>query len=457
MIPELLTTILFGNSPPGQDRKEIMFPYSGSSSRFFEHARDLSIQPFVMPDDLSAFRIELGAAAHAFSSYLETKGDVIAETVADETGSPISYQHEDREGARMFLSKLPHLHALLPRKYVSDPKGNVLLILSANEPIIVTTILVFTALYDGNSVYIKSSTKSPTYGYLLARELAKNPALKNRVHYLLVDREETGRLIRAKSFDYVLSLGSSATNKKLMTMCIESDTDFSPENEGNDWCYIDSGGDSLKKMSKIIAESFTRHNGQMCNADRGVMVHTEKYDAFVADLKDRIHTFRVGSPRLKSSDIGALIQGTADNADILVRDSAERGAEVWNYARKDTVMSPTLILNPDENSSILSETVFAPVLWVKKIKDHEDAISLYEKRNLHGLGFSIFTNDEDVVKEFVTRLRVGRININKHPLKTGLFDPLGGIFLSGRGGPSHWIERLSNRKFINGSFAHGKR
>ena len=452
MFPKILKSLLSGNEIVGYDQKEIIYPYSGASSCFFEYARAISIQPFAAPDELSVFRSDLSVAARSLHSRLEREKDSILRTVADETGSPIAYHTEDMEGACIFLTKLSYLEKLLPKKYLSEPKGNVLLNLSANEPIIVTTILTLTALFLGNTVFIKPSSKTPSYAYFLVKELTKNPALKNRVHFLLTDREEIERLIRAKSFDFVLSLGSSATNKKLMVLCAECDTEFLPESEGNDWCYVDRKSGSLKKISSIIAESFTKHNGQMCNAVRGIMVHEEVYDVFLELLKKRVRSFSVGSPRLSTTHIGALLQGTQIQADNLVREAGERAEEVWNYSVKNNVINPTLILNPDEQTPILSETVFAPVLWIKKVRDHDQAISFYQEKNMHGLGFSLFSYNKKVVDDFVHCIRVGRININKHPLKTGLFDPLGGILLSGHGGPRHWVERFSNREFINRFF-----
>ncbi len=452
MIPKLLTSLLCGNDVPGHEQKEIVFPYSGASSHFFEYARDISIHPFTAVDDVVAFRLKLLTAARVLCSQLENEKDSVLETVSNETGSPISYHAEDLEGARAFLTKLSNLERLLHKKYISEPKGNVLLNLSANEPIIVTTILALTALYVGNTVYIKPSTKTPSYGYFLTKELIKNSFLRDRVHFLLIDRDETERLIRSKSFDLVLSLGSSATNKKLALLCADSETEFLPESEGNDWCYVDRECDSLKKISKIIAESFTTHNGQMCNAVRGVMVHEDNYEAFVGLLRKKVLSFSITSPDLYTSHISALIEGTQMNASALVNGAIEKAEEVWNYSVKNNVISPTLILNPEEKASIVSETVFAPILWVKKVKDHSEAISLYQRRNKHGLGFSVFSYDKKVADDFIRRIRAGRINVNKHPLKTGLFDPLGGILLSGRGGPSHWVERFSNRKFDNKYF-----
>jgi acyl-CoA reductase-like NAD-dependent aldehyde dehydrogenase len=449
MTAVVLTTLLNGRAAPGAARKKIVYPYSDSSHDFFEYARNISISPFSRVNDLSEFQAELLVAASAIRSRLGAEKNMILKTVAQETGSPVCYHLEDLKSSQMFLSKLSYLEKLLPKKYIFEPKGNILLILSANEPVIVTTILVFSALFVGNTVFVKPSAKTPSYGYFLVKELTKIPSLKRRVHYLLTDKKETGRLIRLKSFDFVLSFGSRATSKKLGIICADSEVEFMQESEGNDWAYVDKKCGSLEKVSKIIVESFIRHNGQMCNSVRGVMAHSSIYDEFVQRLKNRISALTIGSPCLPDSSIGALILGTSARANALVDDAAAKAGSVWNFSVKNNVVAPALILNPDDSSSIVSESIFAPILWVKKVENHLEALSFYNKKNKHGLSFSIFSLDEEVVKTFANRVQAGRININKHPLKPGLLDPLGGVRLSGHGGPSYWVEKLSNRKYVN--------
>lgn len=449
MATSILTTLLAGKTVREGERKKIIYPYSGSSTHFLKYSRNISIDQFAGIDDLTAFRSELLASASALRLRLDAEKNKILTIAAHETGSPIFYHHEDLEASQVFLNKLSYLKKFLPENYISEPKGNVLLILSANEPVIVTTILVFSALFVGNTVFVKPSAKTPSYGYFLIKELAKIPSLKKRAHYLLTDIEETGRLIKSNFFDFVISFGSRATSKELGILCANSEVEFLQESEGNDWAYVDKKCESLGEVSKIIVESFVRHNGQMCNSVRGVIAHSSVYDEFVKHLKKRISALPVGSPDSMNSRIGALISGTSPRAKTLVGEATATAGEVWNFSLTNNVISPTLILNPDIRSSIISESIFAPVLWIKKAENHSEAISFYQKKNKHGLSFSVFSLDEQVINDFIRRIRAGRININKHPLRGGLWDPLGGIRLSGYGGPRYWVEKLSNRKYVN--------
>lgn len=441
-------TILSGKEITGFLKKQIVHPYSGASPDAVAYAREITIPAFAGVKDMRVFRTSILSAALNTCRYLEKNKKKILEIVSRETGSPLSYHAEDLHGVCEFLKNIKHLEKLLSKKYLFEPKGNVLLILSANEPLITTTLLVFSALFMGNTVFVKPSSKTPSYAFLLIKKLAKIPALRKKAHYLMIDAEETERLIRSRAFDFVLSLGGRPTNKKLGVMCAEAEVEFLPESEGNDWVYIDKNCGSLGKIGKLLVHSFIRHNGQMCNSVRGILVHAACYDSLLPQLKKNIAKLSLGDPRRKEISVGALLSGTAANAQSLVDNASKADGEVWNFSIENNSMAPTLIMNPAETSSIFSESIFAPVLWIKKVKNHREAIAFYNKKNPHGLGFSVFSKDKKIAAECVHAIRAGRINVNRHPLDIALLDPLGGIKLSGRGGPSHWIEKLSNRKHV---------
>mgnify|MGYP001619428946 CR=1 FL=1 len=399
-------------------------------------------------DDL---RADVKHAAREIERYLGAHAEKIARTAARETGSPISYQHHDIEGARAFLKHIGTLETLLSPAYRYEPKGNILIVLSANEPIITATILAFSGLFMGNTVCMKPSSKSPSYARLLAREVGRIPDLRWWMRCLAIDPKEIERRIRAHDFDRVLSFGSRSTNRKLGITCAEAEVEFLPESEGNDWAYVDKdcGGYTIAEMSALIVESFTRHNGQMCNALRGVMVHASVCAALLKRLKEDFSNITVGSPLDEDARIGTLIAGTEARARQIVEESAAGAAQVWTLPAPRNSFTPMIVVEPKDTSTLVTESIFAPVLWVKKVKSHTDAIALFEERNRHGLGFSVFSKDKKMIDECVRRIPVGRVNVNKPPLDIGLFDPLGGIGLSGRGGPSYWIEKMSDRKFVN--------
>ena len=412
------------------------------------YAKNISVDPFVEVDDIKIFRKKLVAAAQVTNKLFNARKKAILQTAANESGSPITYHAEDLEAAQTFLKKLDRTETLLPQGYRYEPKGNTLVILSANEPIITATTVIFSSLYMGNTVYIKPSSKTPSFSRLLIGELKKIPVLKKRIHYALIDAQEIERLIKKGAFDFVLSFGSGSTNKQLGMLCAAHNVEFLPESEGNDWAYIDKKCSGVKKISAIIAQAFTRHNGQMCNAVRGVLVHASLFDAFLEQLKRDVSQLPVGNATHATTRIGALLSGTSEYTASFVRKVSPFAKQVWNFSAHGDCITPTIIVEPDDSSPLLHIGLFAPVLWVKKVTNHKEAISLYHKRNRHGLCFSIFSDDKKVVSELADKIKAARININKSPLDVDVLEPWGGIRLSGYGGPSHFVEKVANKKYV---------
>lgn len=445
-----ISSIINGKEHRGGGIRQIVYPHSSDTRSSFEYADKVETSRFQTLEDVKAWKKELQIAADELRQVFSEERTLnrISKIVANETGSPVQFHKEDMRVVQEFLTKLTQLDRFLPKGFLSEPKGNVLLVLCANEPITVTTILAFTALWTGNVVYIKPSSKTPTFAYFLVKSLAKHPALRKRLHLVLSDRKETERLIAKQSFDFVLSFGSRATSKALRKLCAEAETEFLEESEGNDWSYVDRDNSSLLRIATILKESFTRHNGQMCNAVRGVLVHKDVYVDFIRHLQKEVSLVHMGNPLLIDSRAGALLAGTVMHVANMVQDARNNGGKIVNYSFTENSISPTLIFEPNDDCAVISEGIFGPVLWVKPVGSAEEAIDFYNKKNMHGLGFTIFSRNKKVADILSSAIRAGRININNHPLHIGLFDPLGGVKLSGKGGPHYWVEKLTNRKFI---------
>jgi len=445
----IIKTILSGQEVDGLVNKKVILPYSGSSTTTLQYSKINRIGQFVNIDDLKMFRKDLENAAESMLDYLEKNEEIILKTVADETGSPIHYHRQDLRNSITFLKSISVLGKFQTSDHLYESKGNILLILPANEPITTGTILVFSALFMGNNVFVKPSSRTPSFCYLLVRELSKLPFLTSRVHFLSIEKDEVERLIRKKTFNFVISFAGRSTNTKLSVVCAESEVEFCQESEGNDWAYIDKNYEVTQEFVEIIVNSFIRHNGQMCNSLRGIMVHSSVYKKLIGDLQEKISSVLVGSPNSPATRVSALISGTVQRAVQLVREVQSTVDGIWNFTNHDNIITPSIVLNPGNSSPILTESIFAPILWLKSVDNHSEALSLYHSKNMHGLGFSVFSYDNEVLDKFVSQIKVGRLNINVDPLQAELFDPIGGVKLSGHGGPNHWVQKFSDRKFIN--------
>lgn len=97
-------------------------------------------------------------------------------------------------------------------------------------------------------------------------------------------------------------------------------------------------------------------------------------------------------------------------------------------------INPTIIDNPDENSKIVVEEPFGPILPILKWSDEEDVIERANNTDM-GLGASVWSSDLEEAERIGRQLDAGTIWVNTH-FELDPSVPFGGHKSSGLG--SEW-------------------
>jgi aldehyde dehydrogenase (NAD+) len=149
--------------------------------------------------------------------------------------------------------------------------------------------------------------------------------------------------------------------------------------------------------------------GQRCTTTRRLIVHESVHDALVARLARAYASLPIGDPRAPGTLVGPLIDRRAFEAmqHALERARAEGGrvvtggeralADRWPdawYAR------PALVTMPAQTAIVCEET-FAPILYVLKYRDFDQALALHNGV-AQGLSSAIFTNDLREAETFLS-------------------------------------------------------
>jgi acyl-CoA reductase-like NAD-dependent aldehyde dehydrogenase len=92
---------------------------------------------------------------------------------------------------------------------------------------------------------------------------------------------------------------------------------------------------------------------------------------------------------------------------------------------------PTLVTDVDENSRLVNEEQFGPIVPILKYSDLDDAISRANDTRF-GLSGSVWTSDIDRGKAIAARLEVGTAWVNQHRATSAVV-PFGGAKESGLG------------------------
>ena len=136
--------------------------------------------------------------------------------------------------------------------------------------------------------------------------------------------------------------------------------------------------------------------GQRCTSLRRLFVHGDIYDTFVAKLKTAFQSVTVGNPLDADNLVGPLIDQSAfDNMQAALSEAKGEGGTILGGERVSTgaeaayYVRPALVEMPEQTGIVLEET-FAPILYVMRYRELNDAIAL---NNAVGAGLSscIFT------------------------------------------------------------------
>nr|MBA2373753.1 aldehyde dehydrogenase family protein [Chloroflexota bacterium] len=169
-------------------------------------------------------------------------------------------------------------------------------------------------------------------------------------------------------------------------------------------------------------------------------VHRDVYDAFLARTAELFDAVRVGDPFDPATDLGTLISETqvARVAGFVER-AVTAGARVVAGGFAPDVEGlpdgafyrPTIVADCAQDSEIVQDEVFGPVLVVLPFGAVEDA---FERANdtRFGLAASIWTRDVFVAMEAARTLEFGHVQVNDHLMITSEM-PHGGFKLSGSG------------------------
>lgn len=291
------------------------------------------------------------------------------------------------------------------------PLGVVGVISAFNFPVAVWSWNAALALVCGNSVVWKPSEKSPLTA--LACEAIFRRAverfgmdLDGLVSVLIGDRDIGEALVDNPSVALVSATGSTRMGRAVGPRVANRFGRCILELGGNNAGIVCPSAD-LAITLRAVAFSAMGTAGQRCTTMRRLIVHESVYDTLVPALIKTYETVKVGSPLQDGVLVGPLIDKAAfDGMQSALAHARELGGKVVGGERVDTgdadayYARPALVEMPGQSGIVLEET-FAPILYVLKYKDFDEAIELHNGVNA-GLSSSVFTTDVREAERFLS-------------------------------------------------------
>ncbi|SHI72812.1 succinate-semialdehyde dehydrogenase / glutarate-semialdehyde dehydrogenase [Mesonia phycicola] len=291
-------------------------------------------------------------------------------------------------------------------------------------------------LMAGNAVLLKHA-QNVTGSALLIEEIIKKSDLpENLFRVLIIDHEESDRVIENELVRGVTLTGSPTAGKIIAEKAGKQLKKTVLELGAND-AYIVLKDADLDLAVKTCVQGRIYNNGETCVAAKRFIVEEEIYDEFKEAFVEQMKQVTYGDPTDKNSQLGPLARkDLRDQLHEQVTKSVEKGAKILcggEVPNKEGYYYPATVL---ENLSIgmpaYDDELFGPVASLIKAKDEKDAFKIANSSRF-GLGGGIFTKNEDKAIELAKyHFDTGMVNINSYGLAHPNM-PFGGVKNSGYG------------------------
>jgi acyl-CoA reductase-like NAD-dependent aldehyde dehydrogenase len=445
---EQFSLLINGQTVTGDLSLDVINPATGSVCAKAPAASTAQLQ-FAVTSAANAFTAWSATAHETRQSKLQQLATVLRDNLEAltqlltlEQGKPLAQAQEEINYAADFLdyfSSLPIPHKQLTA--ISDqcaelhyhPLGVVGAIVPWNFPILLAAFKIGPALVSGNCVILKTAPSTPLTTLKIA-ELASTVFPSGVFNVLAGDNELGAAMTCHPGIQKIAFTGSTDTGKKVMAAAAATLKRLTLELGGNDAAIILHEADIKQTAAAIFATAFL-NAGQTCIAVKRVYVHSSMFDPLMDEFAKCLQSACVGSGAHPSTTIGPVQNRRQyERLKDLLKRSVSASSRVISANCPETdgyFIKPTVISGIDDNSPIVTEEQFGPILPVLSFESEAEVVARVNQSNF-GLGASIWSKDLERAQALAPRIASGTVWINQH-LALLPSVPLSGVKQSGLG------------------------
>jgi len=292
-------------------------------------------------------------------------------------------------------------------------------------------------LAAGNRAIIKPSETTPATSEVMADVVRK--AFDETEVAVVTGGPAIGEAFAQLPLDHLVFTGGTAVARHVMRAAAENLVPLTLELGGK--CPVIVGkGANMRDVAVKVMNAKCLNAGQICLAPDYVLVPSERQNELVDALRQAV---------------GSMYDGLRDNPDYTsvinerhkkriqgyLEDARQKGAEVVELnprgesfeGQPSNKMPPALVLNANDDMTIMKEEVFGPAMPVKTYSNIDDAIA-YVNAHDRPLALYYFGHDADERERVLSRTTSGGVTVNDimmHIVQEDL--PFGGVGPSGMG------------------------
>ena len=316
-----------------------------------------------------------------------------------------------------------------------EPYGVAGIISPWNYPLILTVTPITEALLAGNTVVLKPSEQTPLTVKLLKEVWDESSQNQNLFQVVYGCGDVGNTIVSSNKTDIICFTGSTQIGQKIAETCASLLKPVILELGGKDPMIVMKDANMNRAADAAIWGGMS-NAGQTCTSVEKIYIENSKKSEFINLLKQRIDNLKTGPN--KDDHIGAITVESSKNKILSQIEEAKKTSEVYEGSIENNAngwfIPPTLIIDPPQNSMVMNEETFGPVISIHSFIDENDLLMKLNYQNSYGLSASIFTKEKNKARKIAKNISTGAINVNDVLTHYGVSDlPFGGVGKSGIG------------------------
>lgn len=336
-------------------------------------------------------------------------------------------------------------------KIIYEPRGVCLLFGPWNFPFQLLFAPLVPIIAAGNTAIAKPNEMAPATSRVSARLIQET--FSEEYVAVCEGGVDTARELLDLPVDHIFFTGSPSVGRQVMAAAAKHLASVTLELGGKCPAVVDSSADLDNAAASLVAGRFY-NAGQVCLCPDIIWLENSIRDEMLTRIQNCIDTQFYSNGELCLDQIGKIVDDrNFSRLNNYYNDALDKGATLHKggqFNEQIQVIHPTILLDPPDNSLIMQEEIFGPLMVIKGYDDLNE-VATFTRTTGKPLALYIFSEDKDSIDALINNVASGGVSVNAwalHWFEKQL--PFGGVNQSGIGRyhGEHGFRELSHERAV---------